>query len=197
MTQRIAGAWLSIFTACVVLNHFLQANLSWYDAVYCLLLVPLVASSFVEAKVFKVFQVSIILLTGVLMLVQEDVSSRPVGMVIMAFSQMFAYTYGFLSKHQTTKLLVFGSIYLTLFVLSIGNIGNSIMWVFMCFTIHGGIWLCARELIEKARRLDELERQALKQTILVNETLLRETVDAGMVLVQEIKSKESKDGCEE
>lgn len=193
----MTGGWLSIFTACVILNHLFQGALSWFDAVYGVFLIPLAASFFWESKALKLFQVGVILLSGIIMLLPRDETSRTVGMVIMSFSMMFAYTYGFLATRPVVKLLVFGAVYIGLFVSSLENIGNGTMWVFMAFTIPGAIWVCSRELIEKARRLDELEKSHLKQDLIASETLLRETVDAGMVLVKEIKGKDAKDGCEE
>lgn len=195
--QRITGAWLAVFTVCVVANHLLQGQLSLFDAVYGVFVIPLAASSFWEGRALKLFQVGVIFLAGILMVSLPDYSSRGVGMVIMAFAQMYAYTYGFLANHGRAKLAASAAVYLGIFTLTQENLSTGIMWLLLCFTVHGGIWVCARELIEKARRLDELEKQHLKQTLVASETLLRATIQDGMVLVKEIKCEDDADGCEE
>ncbi len=189
--QRTVGAWLSVFTSCVIVNHWIQGQLSEFDWLYLGFLLPLVMSAFFDAQVMKLFQVVVILLAGGVMVLTDDYS-RPFGFIIMAFSMLFSFTYGFLATKTRTKLAAFGAVYLVLFTVGLGKVGSSVMWVFM-----GGLWLNFKHLIEKARKAEELERMAMKQELLASETLLRQTVDAGMVLIQEIKSKEHPNGTQE
>ncbi len=195
-TQRMTGAWLSFFTSCVVVNHFLQSQVSWFDIVYAGFLAPLVASAFIESKALKIFQVAVIFIAGAV-IVSMDQPSQPAGFVIMAFAPMYSYTYGLLSKHIWIKSAAFLLAYAILFLFSLKNPLTAAMWLMMCFTIHAGIWVNVRHLVDKARRADEIVKRNLEQDLVTSEALLEETVKAGMVLVNELKSKDAENGCKE
>lgn len=192
--QRITGVWLFLFTVCVVLNHALQSELSWFDVLYAVFGVPLGLSAILESKALKVIQVAIIFVTGVILVIMTE-EGRPVGFVIMAFAQMYAYTYGFLATKIGVKVAGILAVYFVLFLMSLQNVASAIMWVLMCLTIHGGIWINVRHLVERSRKADELERIHLEQDLATSQKLLKETVDAGMVLVSEIREEGRRDGC--
>lgn len=193
--QRMTGAWLSPFTSCVVLNHYIQNQLSIFDVVYGAFLIPLVLSAFIESRPLKIFQVVILLVAGAF-IVSMDPPSRAIGFVIMFFAPMYAHTYGFMDKHLPAKIAGFVSVYIILFAFSLTDILGAIMWLWMCITIHGAYWLNVQDSIRKNRRADEIIKRNLEQELGTTEALLKETVSAGMILVDEIKSKEEKHGCE-
>ena len=191
--QRITGTWLFIFTVCVVLNHVLQSSLSWFDAVYSVFGVPLGLSAIFESRALKVAQVAIIFATGALISILSQ-ETMPIGFVLMAFAQMYAYTYGFLATNLLVKMVVFSAVYGVVFAVSLQNGASALMWVLMSVTIHGAIWINVRHLVERARKADELERIQLEHDLVTSQTLLEEAVSAGVVLVEEIKHKEADDG---
>lgn len=189
ITQRITGAWIAFFTGCVVLNHAILGQLSIFDAIYGVVCVPLVASVFVDRQWARMAQVVAILSTGALMVVVSDYS-RPFGFLIMAGGQLYVYRYGFLSRHLLFKVIAMAVAYLVLFLATSSNPGNAILWFFMAITCQGGVWLPVWDLIKE-------NRKELEKTIATKEALLEETVEAGMILVNEIKNKEANCDCKE
>jgi hypothetical protein len=176
-----------------VLNHAAQGQLSWFDAAYSVFVVPLGLSAVFESRVLKWAQVGIIFATGVLISVLSQ-ETLAIGFVLMAFAQMFAYTYGFFSGNVAIKVGIVSVVYAVLFVISLQNVASAIMWTMMSITIHGGIWINVRHLVERARKADELEKMHLEQDLMKSQALLEEAVSAGVVLVEEIKHKEADDG---
>lgn len=198
-TQRLIGTVLSLFTTAVVLAHAVRGMLSEYDLFYAVILIGLVASAVVESKALKGFQVLILFLTGLVIVGSGD-EGKYIGLVMMTFAYMQAYTYGAFHKHGRIKtvLWVVGFYAILIFVpgtFTSGDLIRGLLWLAMCMAVQFLLWVNARDLIEKARKLDELERVILEQRLIASESILKETVDAGMVLVREIKSKEN--GCEE
>lgn len=187
-TQRITGIWILVFTGCVVLNHAFQGQLSFFDAIYGIMCIPLVASVFVDRQWARLAQVVAIIGTGAIMIVVSDYS-RPFGFLIMVVGQLYVYRYGFLKRHSLAKVVVLSVVYAGLFFATLSNFGNAVLWLFMAITCQGGVWLPVWDMIKE-------NRKDLEQTLAKKEALLGETVEAGMVLVNEIKSKENKNGCD-
>lgn len=194
-TQRLTGGWLFFFTSCVVVNHFIQGNVSPFDLIYAAFLVPLGASAVIESKAMKVLQVSVILLTGSIMVVLGEPNTA-LGFVIMAAAPLYSNTYGFLVRHTKIKIAALTLLYLGILFISFQNWLTSAMWIMMCITINGGVWINVRHMIERARKADELEKRQLEQDLKNSQNLLHKAVSAGVVLVEEIKHKEAEHGCE-
>lgn len=187
--QRKTGILLSIFTSFVVLNHAVRLSFTWYDFVYIAILIPLIFSSIVECKASKVSQVVIFAFTGLLMVYAGD-DSVYLGVVIVAISYMYSYTYGLLDSRPILKSSVIVFIFVSMVFIATGfDIVQTILWTFMCSMVFWSFWVNAKDLIAKAARADELENQLLKSQ-LENATI------AGTILVNEIKHQGASYGRE-
>jgi len=169
-----------VFISCVTLNHLIRGQMSWFDVLYGGFSVPLLWSCFVDRAWLKVFHVCLFLITGGLLVYLSEYS-RPIGFVIMAFAEIYAYTYGLLKKAMKTKLAIFASAYFFIFSIALDQDPQSgFMWVFMCGMIHFALWVNAKDLIEKAKKADELEKKFLTES-------LTQSLRAGLILAGEHK----------
>ena len=193
-TQRQAGIFLSVFSAVVVINHWVHSELSMYDLVYSILASPLILTIIFESIAYKWFQVFIISFVGVLM-VYAGGDSIYLGVVIMAMAYLFAYTYGFLETYARAKSLVMVAVFTVTVFLATGlDPLRTLTWMMMCAVVLWAFWINAKHLVGKAKKAEELAKKSLEQSLAMSEALLEETVKAGMVLVDEIKSKDGGNG---
>lgn len=193
--QRQTGLFLSIFTSAVVFNHWAHGELTSYDIVYGIIIPLLGFTAIFESTASKLIQVFIMALVGALM-VYAGGDSIYLGVVIMAVTALRAFTYGFLISRAMAKIVSMGSVFSMIIIVSTGfDLLRAAVWVMMGGAILWHIWTDLSILVEKAKQADEADKRRLEQKLETSEALLEETVKAGMVLVDEIKSKEIGNGC--
>lgn len=195
--QRQTGLIITIFTSAVVLNHLVHGELSAYDLIYSALIPFLAMTAIFESVASKLFHVVILASVGALM-VYVGGDSIYLGVVIMAVTYLRAFTYGFLNTWARTKVVTMSAIFGLIIFFSTGfDPVRTALWMMMGSVILWFFWSDLRVLVAKARVADEAEKKNLEQRLVNSEALLEETVEAGMVLVKEIKSKDAEHECKE
>lgn len=117
--------------------------------------------------------------------------SAYIGLVILSVAFLQAYTYGFFKTKGPLKMILWGISYLCLFIFTSSNdFIEALLWLLICIATQAMFYINAMDLIEKAKRADELEKLFLKES-------LKDSLEAGLVLSNEIKTKGTENGCQE
>lgn len=166
-----------------------------YDAIYAVMAIPLAVTAGPESAWLKVVQVAIVTWVGVMMVYAGE-ESIYLGVVIMVASALLSYTYGFLETWARVKASAFSGVFIiTVFMATDFDILRALTWIMMGLGVLLFFWSIAKEGMEKVKKAGEIIQMELKRRAEKSEALLEETVKAGMVLVDEIKSKDVEHGC--
>lgn len=197
--QKAVGVFLTAFAFLVCFNTAVVSEHRHLLFFTVPLTGILLCTAIFENALMKGIQVVLIAATGAISSFMTD-GSPYIGMTVLAVAIVHAFTFGFFDTFPRAKAFAIG---ISLFVLFYASTPNEVklfsatLRLMMCTAIFGVFFFSVKTLVEKARRLDEIEKHELEQKIATSEALLQETVQAGMVLVNEIKSKDAQDGCKE
>lgn len=185
-SQRIAGWWLSGFTAYVIGNHLALGGLSWFDVSYGIAAIPILLSGILEGRLFKALQIGAVASVGVIIAL-FDTYGRPVGYSILSTAFIFMFAYGFMESWMKTKVSFFLVIYAFVYLLGVPGPESQLSWFIMALTVPGGLWLAVREMVQRDRKASALKEIVLRHQLGVVRELLDEAVAAGLILSDEVK----------
>lgn len=184
-TRKIIGIGLALFLFCVSIVHFIGGNWKYDDSLYVGLALISLLTSFLNYRFSYYTQIGIMLFGALFVGVTSD-NSRYISILIISFSYIGAVSYGFFTKHHFIANVAWYSVVTSIFLVSCDfDILETIKWALLVSFCHIAQWAFMRNIVQRARLADILEKEKLRHALV-------ETVEAGMILSEEIKTR----GCE-
>lgn len=181
-TRQIVGVGLSIFLFGVVLTHIVGEDIRIDDLTYIILGAIAILTALVEIRFSYYVQIALMLFGSVYIGVVSD-NSRYISILIISFSYIGAVSYGFFTKRQVLSNVIWYIVVTSIFLVSCNfDLLETIKWALLVSFCHLAQWAFMRNIVQRARLADILENEKLKMTLV-------ETVEAGMILSKEIKTR--------
>jgi hypothetical protein len=184
-TQRYIGGILGGFSAIVLFSWLLEGKFEGFVVYLAIITAVLIATALVDDWFMALLQIAMIAMAGVITVL---FGSTQITIIIFSCSYILAYTYGFLDRAFWTKTIIY-----VISIFSIYTIGgqtwrNSILLICFCLALTWVQYLVVKHFVDKAKAFDALEMKVLQKEIIEKKHLLEVTVQAGMILVKEIKA---------
>lgn len=183
-TQRYIGGILGGFSAIVLFSWLLEGRFEGFVVYLAIITAVLIATALVDHWIASLLQVVMIACAGAITVFY---GSTQITIIIFSCSYVLAYTYGFLDKLFWTKTIVYVISIFSIYTIGGQSWRNSILLICFCLALTWVQYLVVKHFVDKAKAFDALELKVLQKEIIEKKHLLEVTVQAGMILVKEIK----------
>ena len=183
-TQRYIGGILGGFSAIVLFSWLLEGRFEGFVVYLAVITAVLIMTALVDHWIASLLQVVMIACAGA---ITVFFGSTQITIIIFSCSYILAYTYGFLDKFFWSKTIIYVIPIFSIYTIGGQSWRNSILLICFCLALTWVQYLVVKHFVEKAKAFDALELKILQKEIVEKKHLLEVTVQAGMILVKEIK----------
>lgn len=181
-TRKIVGVGLFLFLLSVSGIHYFDGTWRMDDIFSASFAIVSLATAFIDRPISKYIQIGM-MLTGAFLIGVVDDNSKYVSILIISFAYIGAVSYGFFTRNNIGGNSLWYAIVIAIFLLSCEfDLLQTVKWCLLVSLCHVLQWAFMRNIVQRARLADILENEKLKTTLV-------ETVEAGMILSKEIKTR--------
>lgn len=175
-TQRLVGLFLGAFCAVVVLGHLADQSLSWFDFIIGGFVPIFALSAMLDHWSCRILQVAMIAGAAICCVVANGTGTE---LAAFFFSQAFilAYVHGFLDRNLPLKAVLYALGVFQVFFIASPQMRVPVLLLILCLVVVAFQWAIVQHFVEKAHRLDALEKDELFKKF-------TRAVDAGLSIAE-------------